>query len=55
VEEHARVEVGDNVVEVEGGFGVEGWDDTEGGDDLEVLVAFVDKGEVGPFGADTKI
>jgi len=44
VQEHARVEVGDDVIEVEGRFGVERWDDAEGGDDLEVLVAFVDEG-----------
>lgn len=55
VEEHAGVEVGHDVVEGEGGIGVEGGDDAEGGDNLEVVVAFVDEGEVGAFCADAEI
>jgi hypothetical protein len=55
VEEHAGVEVGDDVVEVEGCFGVEGGNDTEGGDDLEVLVALVDEGKIASLCADTEV
>jgi hypothetical protein len=55
VEEHAWVEVGDDLVKREGGLSVEWRDDTECGDYLEVLVAFVDKGEVGALGANSKV
>jgi hypothetical protein len=55
VEEHAGVEVGNDLVKGEGRLGVEGWDDTECGDDLEVLVTFVDEGKVGTLGANSKV
>jgi hypothetical protein len=55
VKQHARVEVGDNVVEVEGRFGVEWGNDTECGNDLEVLVTLVDKGEIASLCANTKV
>jgi hypothetical protein len=53
VEKHARVEVGDDLVKGEGRFSVERRNDTECGDDLEVLVALIDEGKVGTLGADT--
>jgi hypothetical protein len=55
VEEHARVEVWYDFVKGEGGFSVEGRNDTKGGDDLEVLVAFVNEGEVGALCANAKV
>lgn len=55
VEEHAGVEVGDDFVEGEGRFCVEGWDHTKGGDDLEVLVALVDEGKIGALRSNTKV
>jgi hypothetical protein len=42
-------------VEGEGGLGVEWGDYTECGDDLEVLVALIDKGKVSTLGANTQI
>jgi hypothetical protein len=55
VKQHARVEVGHNLVEREGRLGVEGGNHTESGDDLEVLVAFVDKGEIGTLGTNAEV
>jgi hypothetical protein len=55
VEKHSRVEVGNDVVEVEGRFGVERRNDTECGDDLEVLVTLVDEGKVASLCANTKV
>jgi hypothetical protein len=55
VEEHARVEVGDDVVEVEGCFGVERGNDTKSGNDLEVLVALVDEGKIASLCANTEV
>jgi hypothetical protein len=55
VEEHARVKVGYDFVEAEGWLGVEGRNDTERGNDLEVLITFVDEGQVGTLGADTEV
>jgi hypothetical protein len=55
VEEHAGVEVGDNVVKGERWVGVKGRNDAEGGDNLEVLVALEDKGEVGSLCADSEV
>ena len=55
VEKHHGGEVGDNIVEGEGHLGVEGRDDTEGGDDLEILVALEDVLDVGALGADAEV
>jgi hypothetical protein len=55
VQQHAWVEVRYDIVEREGGFGVEWGYDTECGYDLEVLVAFVDEGEVGAFGTNSEV
>jgi hypothetical protein len=55
MEEHARIEVWYNVVEVEGRFRVEGWYNTKGRDDLEILITFVNKGKVSSLRANTKI
>lgn len=55
VEEHHWGEVGDDVVEGEGHLGVEGRNNAEGGDDLEVLVAFKDVLDVGALGADAEV
>jgi len=55
VKKHTRIKVGDDVVEVEGCFGVEGWDDTKGGNDLKVLVTFVNEGKIGALGTDSEV
>jgi hypothetical protein len=55
VEKHAGIEVGDDVVEVEGRFGVEGRNNTECGDDLEVLITLVDEGKVASLCANTEV
>ena len=52
VEDHVGGEVGDDVGEGVGSFDVEGGDDAEGGEGLEVVGAFEDVVEVGAFGAD---
>ena len=55
VQEHAGVEVGHDVGEVEGSFGVKWWDDTKSGDDLKVVGAFVDEREIGALGTDSEV
>jgi hypothetical protein len=55
VEKHAGIEVGDDVVKVEGRFGVEGRNNTECGDDLEVLVTLVDEGKIASLCANTDV
>jgi hypothetical protein len=55
VQEHAGVEVGDDLVKGKGRLGVERWYDTECGDYLEVLVAFIDKRKVGALGANSEV
>ena len=52
VEEHHGGEVGDQVVEVPGGSGVEPGDNTEGRDGLEVLVVLIDEREVSALGTE---
>jgi hypothetical protein len=55
VKQHAWVKVGNNLVKRERRLRVEGRNDTESGDNLEVLVAFIDEGEIGTLGTDTKV
>ena len=55
VEEHHGGEVGYNGVVVKGHLGVEGGDDAEGGENLEVLAALKDVLEVGGLGADAEV
>lgn len=51
VQQHHRGEVGHELRHAEGCSGVEGRDDAESGEDLEVVVVLEDEGEVGAFGA----
>lgn len=55
VKKHARVEVGDDLIEGEGRLGVERRNDTKGRDDLEVLVALVDEWEISALRANSKV
>jgi hypothetical protein len=55
MQQHHRAEVGQDLIEAERGYGVEGRDDTEGGDHLEVIVVLVDKGELFALRADTQV
>lgn len=55
VQEHHGGEVGNDVVQVVGGHGVELRDDAEGWVNLEIFVVFEDEGEIGAFGANSEV
>jgi hypothetical protein len=55
MQQHHRAEVGQDLIEAERGYGVEGRDDTKGGDYLEAIVVLVDKGKLLALRADTQV
>ena len=55
MEKHHRAEVGDEVAKAEGGNCVECGDDTESGQDLELVVVLEDERKVCSLGADTEV
>lgn len=55
VQEHHGVEVGHELRHVVGCFGGERGDDAECGEDLEVVGAFEDEGELGALGAHAEV
>jgi hypothetical protein len=55
VEKHHRAEVGDEITEAERRNCVECGDDTEGRQNLEVVVVLEDEREVCSLGADTEV
>ena len=55
MEKHHRAEVGDEVTEAEGRNCVERGDDTESGQDLELVVVLENEREVCSLGTDTEV